>query len=115
MLSAISTQPKCAGSLRSVKYFGNSTLSIGRYSPVIAKSISASVRSTLTFHTNRNPSTIPDHGLPGRSPTGGGPAPASRNTLIAAMDTPKAAAATHIVLTPPTIAISAPPSPGPTM
>src|SRR3569623_3185610 len=34
--SAISTQPSWAGSLRSVKYLGNSTLSIGRYRPVTA-------------------------------------------------------------------------------
>ena len=76
---AISTQPSWAGSLRSVKYFGNSTLSIGMYRPVMARSTNASVRSTLLRHTNWMPSTMPDQMPSGSLAWSGRPAPSRWN------------------------------------
>ena len=115
MLNDISTQPSCAGSLRSVKYFGNSTLSIGMYRPVAARSTNARVRSTGVFHTKLRPSTIPAHTPSGTAARSGLPAPSRRSTAMATIDNPNAAAVTHIVLIPPRVAISRPPMPGPTM
>ena len=115
MLSAINTQPSCAGSFRSVKYFGNSTLSMGMYRPVAARSTNANVRSTGLFHTKRRPSTIPAHTPSDIADGSGLPAPSSRSTPIATIDSPNAPAVTHIVSMPPRVAISRPPIPGPTM
>lgn len=115
MLSAINTQPNCAGSSRSVKYFGKSTLSIGMYKPVAARSTNASVRKTRFRHTKSKPSMIPAHTPPVSADGSGRPAPSSRRTEIVTIDRPKAPAVTHIVLTPPSVAIIRPPIPGPTM
>ena len=58
---------------------------------------------------------MPAHTPSGRDSRSGLPVPSRRSTLIAMMDNPKADAVTHIVLMPPSVAISRPPMPGPTM
>src|SRR3954453_22625079 len=103
-LSAISTHPSCAGSFRSVKYFGNSTDSIGMYRPVAARSTNASVRNTLLFQTNFRPSTMPAKTPSGRAVRSGLPAPSRRSTPIATIDNPKADAGTPMGVTPPAAA-----------
>ena len=113
--SAINTQPRCAGSLRSLKYLGNSTLSIGRYRPVTASSSSPSARNTRLFQTKRSPSTTPDTTPSGRSSGSGRSAPGRRSTAMARIERPKAPAVTHMVLIPPSVAMSRPPIPGPVM
>ncbi|GAA45005.1 hypothetical protein NCGM2209_1624 [Mycobacterium tuberculosis NCGM2209] len=72
---AINAQPSCTGCWWSVKYFGNSTLSIGRYSAVTVRSIIPRVRNTRRFQTKRSPSAIPDTNPWGREVWCGLPAP----------------------------------------
>ena len=98
-----------------MKYFGNSTLSIGRYSAVTDRSISPRVRRTLLCHTNFSPSITPDTTPSGWSSGSGRSAPGSLSTAIVRMDKPNAAAVTHMVFTPPIVAINRPPMPGPVM
>ena len=85
------------------------------YRPVAARSTNASVRSTGLCQTNRSPSTMPAQTPSGSDSRSGLPVPSSRSTLIAMIDRPNADAVTHIVLIPPSVAISRPPMPGPTM
>ena len=58
---------------------------------------------------------MPAHTPSGSSLRSGLPAPSRRSTEMTAIDKQNAAAVTHIVLTPPSVAISRPPMPGPTM
>ncbi|CKU29840.1 Uncharacterised protein [Mycobacterium tuberculosis] len=112
---AINAQPSCTGCWWSVKYFGNSTLSIGRYSAVTVRSIIPRVRNTRRFQTKRSPSAIPDTNPWGREVWCGLPAPSSCRAAIARMDNPNAVAVIHIVVMPPTVAIIKPPMAGPTI
>ena len=86
---AINAQPSWAGWCRSAKYFGNSTLSIGRYSAVTARSINPSARSTRRFQTNRIPFGDAGYQPLGRLAWYGLPAPSSRSAATARMDNPK--------------------------
>lgn len=67
------------------------------------------------FQKNLKPSSTPLNTPVGRVSCAGFPAPSTLRRAMAMIDTTKLAAVTHMVLTPPTDAMSSPPRPGPTM